>query len=306
MEKVLRRLLLALAGSQLLKKFVLNFPLARRVARRFVAGETLSEALDATRQLQADGLLVTLDLLGENVYTEEESERATRDYLRILEALQATGLRCNVSLKLTQLGLDLDSDICFANLTQILDEAAKTETFVRIDMEGSEYTQASLDMFARARSDHDNVGIVLQSYLHRCHQDVRQVNALKGQVRLCKGAYAEPESIAFQDREAVNRSFIESMHLLMDEGTYPAIASHDEAMIAATLDYVKERQIANDRFEFQMLYGIRRERQLELARQGYNVRIYVPYGREWYPYFMRRLAERPANMIFFLTALFRG
>ena len=303
---MLRQLLLKLASSSLLKRFVVSFPLAKRVARRFVAGETLSDALAAARELREQGLLVSLDLLGENVDSPDGAARAAADYARIVEALVATNLKSNVSLKLTQLGLDLGIDVCLSNLFTILEQARQAEIFVRIDMEGSEYTERTMQVFEQARAQFENVGIVIQSYLFRCEDDVRRANACGGQVRLCKGAYSEKAEIAFQARELVNRSFIGAMKLLLDDGKYPGIATHDEAMIAATLDYVKEKNIPTEAFEFQMLYGIRRERQLELLREGYKVRVYVPYGTEWYPYFMRRLAERPANLLFFLTALFRG
>lgn len=303
---ILRKILLALAGSAGMKRFVLAFPLARRVARRFVAGETLSEALDATRKLQSQGFLVTLDMLGENVHSDTEAEMAARDYLRVIEALKATELRCNISLKLTQLGLDQGVDVALENLAKVVEAAAELDLFVRIDMEGSEYTEETLEVFYRARERYHNVGIVLQSYLRRTLEDVRQVNQAGGRVRLCKGAYSEGPEVAYQARDEVNRSFIESLHELLGNGDYPGIATHDEAMIAATLDYVAENETPTEDFEFQMLYGIRVDRQQELLREGYNVRIYLPYGSEWYPYFMRRLAERPANLVFFLTALFKG
>lgn len=303
---MLRQLLLALAASEWLKRFLTGFPLARRVARRFVAGESLSDGLEAVRQLKAQELDVTLDLLGENVEDEEASRLATRNYVRVLEALRDTGLASHISLKLTQLGLDLGEELCLANLEEILDQAARGGMFVRVDMEGSRYTDSTMRVFEQARARHDNVGVVVQAYLHRSRSDIQRINDLNGQVRLCKGAYAEPPSVAYQGRERVGQSFIELMQLLLKEGTYPAIASHDEEMIEATVQFAKEQAIDPAAFEFQMLYGIRRERQLELRRQGFNVRIYVPFGQEWYPYFMRRLAERPANLIFFLTALFRG
>ena len=303
---ILRKILLHLAGSQWMKRFVVGFAPARKVARRFVAGESLSEALDALRSLQSQGLLVTLDMLGENVHSHTEAEMAARDYLRVIEALKATELQCNISLKLTQLGLDQGVDVAVESLTTIVEAAAEQNLFVRVDMEASEYTEATMEVFLRVREKYDNVGIVLQSYLFRTIDDIRRVNQAGGRVRLCKGAYSEPPEVAFQEREQVNRNFIEAIHLLIDEGDYPAIASHDEAMIAATLDHVKDKGVSNDAFEFQMLYGIRQDRQLELLREGYNVRVYLPYGSEWYPYFMRRLAERPANLAFFITALFRG
>ncbi len=303
---ILRLFLLRLAQSAWLKKFVTKFPLAKRVARRFVAGETLSDAIEVAKDLRRQGLLVSLDLLGENVHTAEEASRAAQDYSLIVDLLENNRLESNVSLKLTQLGLDLGSEVCLDNLYSILDRAQQNKTFVRIDMEGSEYTERTMEVFEKARQRYDNVGIVIQAYLKRSLEDVRRANRLEGQVRLCKGAYAEPPRLALQSREDVNQNFIELMKELMRYGHYPAIASHDEAMIAAVLDYVEANQLDPSHFEFQMLYGIRRDRQMELLTQGYNVRVYVPYGTEWYPYFMRRLAERPANLFFFLTALFKG
>jgi proline dehydrogenase len=303
---MLRPLLIFLSQSRLLKKMMLNFPVAKRVARRFVAGETLEDALEVTRALNAQGLRVALDLLGENVTRPEAADEFTQEYLRMLQRIQDSGLDCYVSLKLTQLGLDHGIEIALANLRTILEAAKERSIFVRIDMEGSDYTERTIEVFRSARRDFDNVGIVIQAYLHRSLGDVQAVNSLKGQVRLCKGAYSEPPAIAYQARSEVTQNTLRLMHELMRAGHHPAIASHDEEVIQATLNYVREHGIQPDQFEFQMLYGIRRERQLELRKQGYNLRVYVPFGNDWYPYFMRRLAERPANLVFFLTALFRG
>ncbi|MBI3923998.1 MAG: proline dehydrogenase family protein [Armatimonadetes bacterium] len=303
---MLRRLLLALAASLWLKKFVTSFPLARKVARRFVAGETLEDAIEAVRSLHGAGLDVTLDFLGENVENPAGATRAVKQYHEILGAIQHSGLEAHVSLKLTHLGMDLGTDLCLENLLAILTRAREVPTFVRIDMEGSEYTQRTLDVFEKARAEFDNIGIVIQAYLRRSKDDIAHINRMGGRVRLCKGAYHEPQELAYQERSEVTANCIDLMKDLLRDGTYPAIASHDEEILQATLDYVEQQKILRNEFEFQMLYGIRRERQLELLSEGYNVRIYVPFGTEWYPYFMRRLAERPANLVFFLTALFRG
>lgn len=305
-SRMLRPFLLMLSQSSLAKKVVLNFPVARRVARRFVAGETLEDALEVTRKLTAQGMAVALDLLGENVARTDAAEEATREYLRMLDRIKESGLQCYVSLKLTQLGLDQGVEVALQNLLTILQKAESMDMFVRIDMEGSKYTESTLEVFRRAREQHENVGTVIQAYLHRSEADIGWINQVKGRVRLCKGAYAEPASIAYQSREDVTKNMIQLMHELMRDGNFPAIASHDEDVIQATLQYVKENGIPAERFEFQMLYGIRSQRQFELRQEGYNVRVYVPFGSDWYPYFMRRLAERPANLVFFLTALFRG
>jgi len=303
---MIRPLLHFLSGSSLAKKFVLNFPLAKRVARRYVAGERLEDALEVTRTLTGQGLLVALDLLGENAVHKSDAEKATTDYLAMLEKIRESGQSCYVSLKLTQLGLDQGNDVAVANLSRILEAAKSIGIFVRIDMEGSKYTEQTVEVFRRARESFDNVGIVIQAYMRRSKSDIALINRLGGQVRLCKGAYAEPPSVAYQSRPEVTRSMKDLMYDLMLNGHYPAIASHDEEVIQETLKTVKEYGISPDKFEFQMLYGIRRERQLELRKLGYNVRVYVPFGSDWYPYFMRRLAERPANLVFFFTALFRG
>lgn len=303
---MLRQILLYLARQRWMKTLVTHFPPARKVARRFVAGEKLQDALVVTKNLTDKGLMVTLDLLGENVYTKEAADRATNEYIEILHALEAQGLKSHISLKLTQLGLDVGLDVAAENLKKVLDYAAKIDTFVRIDMEGSEYTERTLQVFHEVHKTHKNVGTVIQAYLHRSKADIAGMNEVQGRVRLCKGAYSEPGKIAYQERSEVGRNYIDLAKDLLHNGNYPAIASHDEEMLTAVLDIVKRENIPVERFEFQMLYGIRQDRQLALYREGYNVRVYVPFGSDWYPYFMRRLAERPANLVFFLTALFRG
>ncbi len=303
---MLRRLLLVLASSRWLKALMVKNPLARRVARRFVAGEGLEDAMKAVAQLRSDDLMVTLDFLGENADTLEGAEEAATQYLEVVQAIVASGLESHVSLKLTALGLDHGVEVAVAHLERILAAAKKHDIFVRIDMEGSDYTEKTMQVFEKARANYDNVGVVLQAYLHRSRADVARANELHGRVRLCKGAYHESPLIAYQDRAKVSENYVTLMKDLLSHGTYPAIASHDEQMIQATIQYAREKGISPSSFEFQFLYGIRRDRQLQLRKEGYNVRVYVPFGSQWYPYFMRRLAERPANLVFFATALFKG
>jgi proline dehydrogenase len=303
---MLRALLLALSRSRWLKSFAYRHPLARRVARRFVAGETLEEALGVARDLQAQGFGAILDPLGENVSTEEEARRAGEEARGIVAAIRAANLDAYLSVKLTHLGLDVSQELCQEILESILAEAEAREVFVRIDMEGSAYTERTLQIAEQAFARHKNVGVVLQSYLRRSRRDLARCNQLGMRVRLCKGAYAEPPSVAYQKRSEVDANFLRLMEDLLLHGTSPAIATHDERLLRAALDFARKHGIPPSAYEIQMLYGVRRERQAELVRQGCRVRIYVPYGPEWFPYFMRRLAERPANLLFFLTALVKG
>jgi proline dehydrogenase len=280
-------------------------PAARRLATRFVAGETLEEALAVSRGLNAEGISVTLDHLGESVSSLAEAAEARDVYVRTLEAIHAHGIDGNVSLKLTQFGLDLSEPECRANVEQLVRRAAALQSFVRVDMESTEYTDRTIaivkDLFAR----HGAVGTVIQSYLYRSKADVESLCDGRIRVRLCKGAYLEPATVAFPKKEDVDRNYVELMKLLLDRGTYPAIATHDEKMIQATKTYAASKNIARDQFEFQMLYGIRRDLQRKLIAEGYRLRLYVPFGLAWYPYYMRRMAERPANVLFILRNLFR-
>jgi proline dehydrogenase len=280
-------------------------PLARRLATRFVAGETLEQALDVARRLKNEGITVTLDHLGESVTNLEEASAARDAYLRSVDALHQAGLECNVSLKLTQFGMDISYDQCLANVEQLVRKAGEVGGFVRVDMESSEYTDRTLklvgDLFAR----NGNVGTVIQSYLRRSRADIEALNGAGIRVRLCKGAYLEPATEAFPEKGDVDRNYLDLAKLLLDRGVYPAIATHDEKLIVAIERYVAEKKITRDAFEFQMLYGIRRDLQARLVTEGYRLRLYVPYGRAWYPYYMRRLAERPANVFFILRNLFR-
>ncbi len=274
-------------------------------ARRFIAGESITEAVPAVADLPGRGLRLTLDYLGESVSSAEAAAAAATEYVHIIDAIVASKIERNVSLKLTQLGLDVDRATAVDNMRRILDPADTHGFFVRIDMENSPYTAVTLDILETLwQQGHRQVGTVIQSYLKRSEQDVRRLNALGARVRLVKGAYKEPKTVAFQHKTDVDASFIELMRLLLDEGHYPAIATHDPAMIAATKDYAKDKGYTTDRFEFQMLYGIRRDLQTSLVAEGYRVRVYVPFGKQWYPYFMRRLGERPANVAFVLKGIF--
>jgi proline dehydrogenase len=274
-------------------------------ARRFIAGETVEEAIDAVRALESRGLLLTLDYLGESVKTTAEADAATVEYRRILQTIVGSGIERNVSLKLTQLGLDVDRATCVDNLRRILDPATEHGFFVRIDMENSPYTDVTIQVFETLwQQGYRNLGLVFQSYLVRTADDVARINALGARIRLVKGAYKEPKAVAFQQKQDVDEAFVRLMKVLLDHGTYPAIATHDPKMIDATKQYAAEKGYARDRFEFQMLYGIRRDLQTALVKDGYRMRVYVPFGEQWFPYFMRRLGERPANVGFVLKSLF--
>ena len=301
---MLRGLFLALSRSRRLQNAALHHPVLRRAALRFVAGERLPDALEAIRRLNAAGLTATVDFLGEGVTTAARAEASGDTYIRILDALREGGVQSNLSLKLTQLGLDVDPPLCRAILRRILDRAG--ETFVRIDMESSQYTDRTLRLFEQLWVEgYRSVGVVIQSYLRRSAQDVEHLLSLGARVRLVKGAYAEPPAVAFPHKRDVDASFARLAERLLEHGVYPAIATHDERLIGQALRVVAERAIPPERFEFQMLYGVRRDLQTRLRRQGYRVRVYVPFGEEWYPYFMRRLAERPANVLFVVRSVLR-
>jgi proline dehydrogenase len=273
-------------------------------ARRFVAGETVDEALVVARDLETRGLTHTLDLLGEGVSTLAEAEAATRAYVAVLQAIVGAGVGRNISLKLTQLGLDLDRAACVDNLRRILEHAGPHDFFVRIDMEESRYTDRTLTIFETLWDQgYRNIGVVIQSALHRSGADIRALNAMGARVRLVKGAYKEPKDVAYQAKAEVDAAYVRLMQQLLTDGTYPAIATHDPAMIAATREYAIAQGIGADRFELQMLYGIRRDLQFSLREGGYRMRIYVPFGTHWFPYFMRRLGERPANLGFVVRSV---
>ena len=297
-----------LAGSRTLKRLASRYGMRhpQSFARRFIAGEAVAEAVAAAREVERRGMLITLDYLGESVTSLAEADSATRAYLAVMQSVVEAGIGRNVSLKLTQLGLDIDRAICVDNLRRILDAGQRDEFFVRIDMENSPYTDVTLDIFETVwNQNYRNVGVVLQSYLFRSEQDLQRVNRLGARVRLVKGAYKEPRTVAYPDKADVDAAFVRMMRVLLTEGTYAAIATHDPALIAATCAFAAEREIPKASFEFQMLYGIRRDLQAALTADGFPFRVYIPFGREWFPYFMRRLGERPANVWFVATSLFR-
>ena len=308
MRAVSKAIFHALAASKGMKRLASRYGLRtdRSFVRRFVAGESVGDAIAAARRVEAAGLAQTLDFLWESVATMAEADRATRAYLATITEVAAAGIGRNISLKLTQIGLTVDRATCVDNLRRILDGAMAHDFFVRIDMEDSRYTQVTFDIFETLwQQGYRNGGIAVQSYLPRTLADVRRMNALGARVRLVKGGYREPRRVAYQSKGQVDAAFIETMHVLLAEGIYPAIATHDPAMIDATQTFARERGIAADRFEFQMLYGVRRDLQMQLAAQGYVMRVYIPFGREWFPYFMRRLGERPANVAFVVRSLLR-
>jgi proline dehydrogenase len=296
----------AVAGSSSLKRMASRYGMrpGGGFARRFIAGETVEEAIAAARDIQGSGLAITLDYLGESVASAAEADAATRAYILIVQQIAASDIERNISLKLTQLGLTIDRATCVDNFRRILDAAQANGFFVRIDMEDSPFTSVTLDVFETMwQQGYRNAGVVLQSYLPRSEQDAARMNELGARVRLVKGAYKEPKDVAYQAKADVDAAYIRIMRVLLRDGTYPAIATHDPAMLEATRAYAREQAIAPDRFEFQMLYGIRRDLQTSLQRDGYRVRVYVPFGREWFPYFMRRLGERPANVGFVIRGV---
>jgi proline dehydrogenase len=304
---MLRSVMLYLSEQQQIFRFVRNNKLAKSMANRFVAGETLESALSAVSRLNARGITASLDLLGESVHNEAEARAAGESYVNMLDRIYERRADANVSVKLTAMGLDISEDLCVATMHKILQRAREYRTFVRIDMESSEYTERTLDLFEQRLypSYRENVGIVLQSYLYRTFADVEHANLIKARVRICKGAYKEPETVAYPAKKDVDASYVRCMHALLKHGNYPGIATHDEAIIREAKRFAKENEILPSRFEFQMLYGVRRDLQDQLVREGYRMRVYVPFGTQWYPYLMRRLAERPANVAFLTGNLFK-
>ena len=297
---MLRNSLLYLSRQPALFRLVRNNRFAKAMASRFVAGETVESAIAAVRRLNAKGISASLDLLGESVTSEAEARSAGAEYVRLLDAIAQHKLDANVSVKLTAMGQDIDDRVCEAIMRTILDRAQQHGSFVRLDMEGSGYTQRTLDFFEQRLypAYPDAVGVVLQSALRRTWGDVERALALNCRVRLCKGAYLEPSSVAFPEKADVDRNYITCMQALMERGRYPAIATHDPEIVSLAKAFASENGIVRSRFEFQMLYGVRRDLQEQLARDGYRLRVYVPFGTQWYPYLMRRLAERPANLAF--------
>lgn len=300
----MRQAVIAVADNPLVTKFFTGSKLARGLVDRFVAGESIDEAMVACHDIAAQGMTITLDQLGENVHSQAEVDAATATYVAGLRRLRAENLTPNVSVKLTMLGFDLGDEVARDAMVGILETAREVGGFVRIDMEGSAYTERTMRIFYELHDRFpDEVGIVIQTYLHRAEADIRDCISRNARVRLVKGAYAEPASVAFQGAAKVDASYVRLMKLLLDEGNFPALATHDPALIQQARDYVRQREIPLDRFEFQMLYGVRRDEQQRLAAEGYGMRVYVPYGTEWYPYFSRRIAERPSNALFVLRQL---
>jgi proline dehydrogenase len=303
----MRQSLLWLSEQRKIFNFVRRNRIARKMASRFVAGETIEEAVKAARELRQRGIGSSLDLLGESVRVESEAVAARDQYLAMMDRMAAEGVEVNVSVKLTQMGLDIEENLCQANMIRILDKAKQLRGFVRLDMEGSDYTQRTLDFFAHRLfpSYGTHCGVVIQSALRRSEADITDLIAMQARVRLCKGAYLEPPDIAFPDKKDVDRNYVALMERLLLYGNYPGIATHDETIIEHARRFVVAKAIAAERYEFQMLYGVRRDLQGRLHEQGFNMRVYIPFGTQWYPYLMRRLAERPANIAFILGNLMR-
>jgi proline dehydrogenase len=289
----------SLAGIPPLKKVASRYGMRRpsSFARRFIAGETTPEAIDAARAVESRGMLITLDHLGESLGSLAQADAATREYLEIMNAVVASGIGRNISLKLTQLGLDVDRASCVDNLRRVLDKAEAAGFFIRLDMEGSKYTEITLEIFETLWGlGYREMGVVLQAALYRTEEDLPRILRLGARVRLVKGAYKEPKIVAHQKKHNVDEAYARQVKILLESGNYPAFATHDPSMHALALQFAGERGIASDKYEFQLLYGVRRDLQRTLVAGGSRVRIYIPFGREWFPYFMRRLGERPANV----------
>jgi proline dehydrogenase len=304
---IMRQGLLWLSERQGIFNFVRRNGMARKFASRFVAGETIESGVQAAKELAHRDITPSLDLLGESVTVEAEAVAARDLYLGMLDRMAASAVQVNVSVKLTQMGLDIDEELCHANMVRILDKAKALGGFVRLDMEGSAYTQRTLDFFSKRLYEAygGHCGVVIQSMLRRSERDVEDLIAMRARVRLCKGAYLEPPSVAFPEKVHVDRNYVKLMRRLLTAGNYPGLATHDEAIIGQAREFVGRERIGNDRFEFQMLYGVRRDLQVRLRRAGHNMRVYIPFGTQWYPYLMRRLAERPANIAFLLGNVVR-
>ena len=299
----LRALFLWLAGRRWLGRVAMATPLVRRMPFRFVAGTTLDAAVEAVRALNAAGAMATLDVLGESVDDRAAADRAAADYVAAIERIAAERMDANVSIKLTQMGLDLGVEECLAVLAPVAAAGARHGVFIRIDMEASDYTDRTLQVVERLRADGCDVGPVIQAYLHRSPDDVERLAAERVRTRICKGAYAEPPEVALQDRSAIGDAFVSLTERLLEADAYPGVATHDPEMIDRVTASARERGIGPDRFEFQLLFGVRRDLQRRLVADGHRMRVYVPYGTEWYPYFMRRLAERPANVLFVVRSI---
>lgn len=305
---MLRATFISLSESKSIRAAAEKTWIGQRLSRRFVAGTTVEDALVATQQMNKLGLGVSVDNLGENVTNADEARHSAQLYHQMLDRMSALGLQANVSLKLTHMGLDVDEKLAYDLAQALVEHAARIDNFVRVDMEGSPYTQRTLDFVHRLHAQPENaghVGAVIQSYLFRSEKDVEQLIEKRIRVRLCKGAYKEPPEIAFENKADSDANYVKLMKMLLKSGVYHGIATHDENMLKATIDFAQKEKIPASAFEFQMLYGIRRDLQLKLVKDGWRCRVYVPFGTEWYPYLMRRLAERPANAFFILKNLFR-
>ena len=302
----MRNILLYLSRQPALRRWMETAPAARPLSARFVAGMSLDSALEAAQSVNAQHMTASLDHLGENVTSLAEATACQSVYLNALTEINRRGLQANVSLKLTQFGLDLSEDRCRENVGRVVTLAQQLNSFVRIDMEGSEYTERTIAFVKDLHSQTGSCGAVIQSYLKRSITDVEEMNRRGIRVRLCKGAYLESPTVAFQSKQDVDRNFLVLARRLLADGNYPGIATHDERMVEGTLQFVRDQKISPDRFEFQMLYGIRRDLQKRLVAEGWRVRVYIPFGEAWYPYFMRRLAERPANVLFIARSLVKG
>ena len=302
-----RSALIYLSRQEGLKEFAAKFPLFKRITTRFIAGESIDEAIAAIREINRRGCSASFDHLNEGVHSVDGTKAEVAEYLSVLAKIDDAGINSNVSIKLTQFGLEIDPELAYRNARQIVQEAVRRGNFVRVDMEGSAVTQVTIDIFRRLRAEFglNDVGIVVQSYLYRTEEDARALLKIPARIRLCKGAYDEPPEVAYPEKKDVDANYVRVMKLLLGSGVYHGIATHDPRMIDATIDFVQKEGIGKEAFEFQMLYGIRRDLQEQLARDGYNMRIYVPYGKHWYPYFMRRLAERPANVWFVMKNLWK-
>ena len=307
-KMVARSTLLFLSRQEGLKDFATRFRPFKKLTTRFVAGENIEEAVAAILEINAFGATASFDHLNEGVTNAAETAGEVREYQRVLTRIAETGIESNVSIKLTQFGLEFDPELTYRNARAVVAEAARRGNFVRVDMEGSAVTQITFDIFKRLRAEYDlnTVGIVVQAYLRRTAKDVEDLLKIPARIRLCKGAYNEPPEVAFPDKRDTDENYVRLMRVLLASGTYHGIATHDPKMINATIDFVQREGIAQDAFEFQMLYGVRRDLQQQLVRDGYRMRVYVPYGKTWYPYFMRRLAERPANVWFVLKNMLKG
>ena len=302
-----RSALIYLSRQEGLKEFATRFRLFKKLTARFIAGENIDEAVAAIKDVNARGCTATFDHLNESVSSTAETEAEVREYLDVLAQIDESGIDSNVSIKLTQFGLEIDPELAYRNARRVVEDAVRRRNFVRVDMEGSNVTQSTIDVFKRLRDEFglNDVGVALQSYLYRTMDDARALLKIPARIRICKGAYNEPPGVAYPDKKDVDDNYVRVMQLLLSSGLYHGIATHDPKMIDAAVDFAQREGIGKDAFEFQMLYGIRRDLQEQLARDGYRMRVYVPYGKHWYPYFMRRLAERPANIWFVMKNMFK-